>query len=403
MRSYFFASMAYVCCCAVPGLIAAQEIDLLGEKGKSPSASVAENSETKTEQIPLATSSVSTSDNVGETASRTVTVYSEAAMANQNAYVVQTPCTSCSSGNAGVEFNSNSGAVVQNSYANPVTYGGNQQGYVTENSYPQPYESGYSTGAPIENSCSTCNGGVAYGTPSNSTQQYSSPQYSTSNAGQVVYSGGSYPSNTVSSPATIYPSQSCSSCSQSNSTYPQGNVVYQQSAPVSYGSSNAIPSTPQYSSPASFEGVTNSSVEANYVPSSTYASSTYPNSSAPQYSTSQMTYTSSAPISSSVPTTSYSSSSPSYSTPQPSYSSRSSNGSCQPGLAQSKAVQAAQMRLQGHLGSGLGGAHYEGVGWSNQSAQQAIEHCCYWGQRPTAQIGVSKGSDGMWYACVLYY
>ncbi len=84
-------------------------------------------------------------------------------------------------------------------------------------------------------------------------------------------------------------------------------------------------------------------------------------------------------------------------------SSVSSSRSCQPGLAQSKAVRAAQMGLRGHLGGGLGGAKYEGVGWSNQSPQDAIEHCCYWGTRPTAQIGVSKGNDGCWYACVLYY
>ena len=99
--------------------------------------------------------------------------------------------------------------------------------------------------------------------------------------------------------------------------------------------------------------------------------------------------------------------------PQPTYysSAPSSSGfnstsncqSCQPGLAQSKAVQAAQMGLRGHLGTGLGGAKYEGVGWSNQSPRDAIEHCCYWGTRPTAQIGVSKGQDGCWYACVLYY
>ena len=88
---------------------------------------------------------------------------------------------------------------------------------------------------------------------------------------------------------------------------------------------------------------------------------------------------------------------------QPIYNSTSNCKSCQLGLAQSKAVQAAQMGLRGHLGTGLGGAKYEGVGWSNQSPRDAIEHCCYWGTRPTAQIGVSKGHDGCWYACVLYY
>ena len=84
-------------------------------------------------------------------------------------------------------------------------------------------------------------------------------------------------------------------------------------------------------------------------------------------------------------------------------SSASSSGNVQPGLAQQKAQQAAQGGIQGHLGGGLGGAKYEGVGWSNRSAQNAIQSCCYWGTRPTAQIGVSKGSNGFWYACVLYY
>ena len=84
-------------------------------------------------------------------------------------------------------------------------------------------------------------------------------------------------------------------------------------------------------------------------------------------------------------------------------SSTTSSGNVQPGLAQQKAAQAAQSGVRGHLGGGLGGAKYEGVGWSNHSAQNAINSCCYWGTRPTAQIGVSKGNDGFWYACVLYH
>ena len=77
-------------------------------------------------------------------------------------------------------------------------------------------------------------------------------------------------------------------------------------------------------------------------------------------------------------------------------------GTVTSGLAQRKAQQAANGRIRGHIGGGLGGARYEGVGWSSQSAQAAIQQCCYWGTRPTAQIGVSKGADGLWYACVLY-
>ena len=80
-----------------------------------------------------------------------------------------------------------------------------------------------------------------------------------------------------------------------------------------------------------------------------------------------------------------------------------SAGTVSSGLAQMKAQQAANGRVRGHIGGGLGGARYEGVGWSNQSPQQAIQQCCYWGTRPTAQIGVSRGADGLWYACVLYH
>ena len=65
-------------------------------------------------------------------------------------------------------------------------------------------------------------------------------------------------------------------------------------------------------------------------------------------------------------------------------------------------VKARCRGLRGHLGGGLGGAKYEGVGWSNQSAQSAIQTCCYWGTRPVSQIGVARGRDGCWYACVLY-
>ena len=81
------------------------------------------------------------------------------------------------------------------------------------------------------------------------------------------------------------------------------------------------------------------------------------------------------------------------------YSSASTASS---GLAQTKAVQAANGGVRGHIGGSLGGAKYEGVGWSSISPQSAIQHCCYWGTRPVAEIGVSRGQDGLWYACVLY-
>lgn len=77
-------------------------------------------------------------------------------------------------------------------------------------------------------------------------------------------------------------------------------------------------------------------------------------------------------------------------------------GTVTSGLAQMKANQAANGRIRGHVGGGLGGAQYEGVGWSSQSPQAAIQQCCYWGTRPVSQIGVRQGPDGLWYACVLY-
>jgi len=88
--------------------------------------------------------------------------------------------------------------------------------------------------------------------------------------------------------------------------------------------------------------------------------------------------------------------------PATSYPSVQSQTQTGQGVAQRKAAQAAQSNIRGHVGGGLGGARYEGVGWSNVSAQSAIEHCCYWGTRPVAEIGVAKGNDGCWYACVLY-
>ena len=125
------------------------------------------------------------------------------------------------------------------------------------------------------------------------------------------------------------------------------------------------------------------------------------------------TFTSAAPISvaygnGSVPVTHYQPNVSYYQPPisnmvTPQVSERRTSGyRPSTGLAQQKADQAARMRLRGHVGGGLGGARYEGVGWSSVSAQSAIQSCCYWGTRPTYQIGVSRGADGYWYACVLY-
>ena len=71
------------------------------------------------------------------------------------------------------------------------------------------------------------------------------------------------------------------------------------------------------------------------------------------------------------------------------------------GLAQSKAETQARSGRCFHPGGSLGGGSYEGCGFSTVSADDAIRHCCYWGQRTPIDIGVARGSNG-WYATVLY-
>lgn len=71
-------------------------------------------------------------------------------------------------------------------------------------------------------------------------------------------------------------------------------------------------------------------------------------------------------------------------------------------VASNKASQAASRGVKGHLGGGYGGANAEGVGWSTYSAQNALNNCCFTGQRTVAGSAVVRGSDG-WYAVKLYW
>jgi hypothetical protein len=138
-------------------------------------------------------------------------------------------------------------------------------------------------------------------------------------------------------------------------------------------------------------------------PNQTYATQTYAEAGNSVGQTYSGTFTYGAPVVNAQPIVS---AQPIYRSQPVTYSagnSSSRSGSVLPGLAQRKAIQAAQRRLRGHVGGGLGGAKYEGVGWSNVSRQSAIQSCCYWGARPTAQIGCTRGPDGFWYACVLYH
>lgn len=71
-------------------------------------------------------------------------------------------------------------------------------------------------------------------------------------------------------------------------------------------------------------------------------------------------------------------------------------------VAEAKAQRAAAQRIKGHLGGGFGGGNAEGVGFSTASAQDALNHCCFTGQRTVAGSSVVRGADG-WYAVKIYY
>jgi hypothetical protein len=71
-------------------------------------------------------------------------------------------------------------------------------------------------------------------------------------------------------------------------------------------------------------------------------------------------------------------------------------------VAEAKAQRAAAMRFKGHLGGGFGGGRAEGVGFSTRSAQDALNHCCFTGQRRVAGSAVVRGADG-WYAVKIYH
>lgn len=70
------------------------------------------------------------------------------------------------------------------------------------------------------------------------------------------------------------------------------------------------------------------------------------------------------------------------------------------GSAQWKAEQSARMCSVAHIGGGFGGGSYEGNGYG-ATAQQAIQNCCFWGQRTPIEIGVARGANG-YYATVFY-
>jgi len=192
----------------------------------------------------------------------------------------------------------------------------------------------------------------------------------------------------------------------SSTSFPVASSVVTMPAPVqtyaTYQSQRVVSSVPSGTfTSATYPSIANSTFTTTTLPTQTYANYV----PGPTTSTVPIgTYTStvSRPISV-LPVRPIRRSSPViYSNSMPVGRSSMSSGVTSFGLAQSKAQRAANGGIRGHIGGSLGGASCEGVGWSNSSPQRAIEQCCYWGQKSPAQIGVSRGADGVWYACVLY-
>jgi len=69
--------------------------------------------------------------------------------------------------------------------------------------------------------------------------------------------------------------------------------------------------------------------------------------------------------------------------------------------AQWKAEQLAASGSLVHLGGGFAGGSAEGIGYGS-TAEEAIQRCCYFGQRTPIEIGTAQGATG-WYAVVLYH
>ena len=69
------------------------------------------------------------------------------------------------------------------------------------------------------------------------------------------------------------------------------------------------------------------------------------------------------------------------------------------GSAQGVANHMASIGRIGHFGGNP--HHYEGVG-SGSSPRQAEMNCCYRQSKTPVDVGVARGSNGMWYACCRY-
>jgi hypothetical protein len=71
-------------------------------------------------------------------------------------------------------------------------------------------------------------------------------------------------------------------------------------------------------------------------------------------------------------------------------------------VASAKASRMASNGVLRHLGGGYGGANAEGIGFSTRSASDALNNCCFTGQKKVAGSSVVRGKSG-WYACKIYW
>jgi len=85
-----------------------------------------------------------------------------------------------------------------------------------------------------------------------------------------------------------------------------------------------------------------------------------------------------------------------------SYSGGGNFGGSPQAVAVNKANFAASRGIKGHVGGGFGGGNAEGVGFSTYSAANALNNCCFTGQRKLAGSAVVRGRDG-WYACKIFW
>lgn len=77
------------------------------------------------------------------------------------------------------------------------------------------------------------------------------------------------------------------------------------------------------------------------------------------------------------------------------------------GLAHQKSQQQASEGTMRHVGGGLGGGRYEGVGFSSSSPEAALRACCYRGQRQVRDEAVVYGYNRRlrcygWFATTIY-